>query len=120
MMTTLAQYHRQQLTELEVNLPEALSTVIAESQKQELMENLKSAYLEFDNGEWSLLQYWMYSFIGNHPQFTPLIPRDLLWYLGNDCLHFLTDDEISQFQRVEDKVEEGMDWESAKRTVFNH
>ena len=42
----------------------------------------------------------------HHPQLMPAIDRDLLWFFGGDCLHFLADDEIERFQRLEDMAAE--------------
>ncbi len=42
-------------------------------------------------------------FIATYPHITPLITRDLLWLFGGDCLHYMPDDEIQLFQRLEDK-----------------
>lgn len=36
----------------------------------------------------------------------PHVPRDLFWYFGGDCLHFLGDDEIQSFQDLEDSFYE--------------
>jgi hypothetical protein len=36
------------------------------------------------------------------PEFAPTFPRQLLWFFGGDCLHYLTDEEIAQFQQLED------------------
>ena len=36
--------------------------------------------------------------IARYPQIAHLIPRDLLWYFGGDCLHFMPDEEIAQYQ----------------------
>jgi HPt (histidine-containing phosphotransfer) domain-containing protein len=30
------------------------------------------------------------------------VPRDLLWYLGAECLHFMPDDEIDRFSELDD------------------
>lgn len=37
-----------------------------------------------------------------YPQVTHLIPRELLWFFGGDCLHFMPDAEIDLFQQLED------------------
>ena len=34
--------------------------------------------------------------------FAPTFPRSLLWFFGGDCLHYLTDEEISQFQQLDE------------------
>ena len=33
-----------------------------------------------------------------YPQIAHLVPRDLLWFFGGDCLHFMPDEEIDLFQ----------------------
>jgi hypothetical protein len=37
-----------------------------------------------------------------YPQFAPLVPRDLLWFLGGDCLHVMPDEEIAQHQALDE------------------
>lgn len=37
-----------------------------------------------------------------YPQIAHLIPRELLWFFGGDCLHFMPDAEIDLFQQLED------------------
>lgn len=37
-----------------------------------------------------------------YPQIAHLIPRELLWFFGGDCLHFMPDEEIDLFQQLED------------------
>ena len=41
-----------------------------------------------------------------YPDFSPTFPRELLWFLGGDCLHFMPDDEISLYQALEEQREE--------------
>lgn len=38
-----------------------------------------------------------------YPQIAHLIPRELLWFFGGDCLHFMPDEEIDLFQQLEDQ-----------------
>ena len=35
------------------------------------------------------------------PDVAPLLPRDLLWFFGGECLHFMPDAEIEAYQRLE-------------------
>lgn len=37
-----------------------------------------------------------------YPEFAPTFPRDLLWFLGGDCLHYMADEEIEQHQQLEE------------------
>ena len=36
------------------------------------------------------------------PQHAPLFPRELLWFIGGDCLHYMPDEELYQFQQLDD------------------
>lgn len=42
------------------------------------------------------------SIINRYPHITPLVPRDLLWFFGGECMHFLGDEEVEQFQKLQD------------------
>ena len=37
-----------------------------------------------------------------YPDFAPTFPRELLWFFGGDCLHYMPDEEIAQFQQLEE------------------
>ncbi|WP_137886817.1 PA2817 family protein [Pseudomonas sp. 2FE] len=59
--------------------------------------------------------------IHRYPQIAHLVPRDLLWFFGGDCLHFMPDEEISLFQALDERRyeaaqnDEPFDWEQEKR-----
>ncbi|MEM0954510.1 MAG: PA2817 family protein [Pseudomonadota bacterium] len=36
------------------------------------------------------------------PQLAPLFPRELLWFLGGECLHFMPDDELLSYQQLDE------------------
>jgi len=40
--------------------------------------------------------------VASYPHLMPLLPRDLLWFFGGDCLHYMPDDEISVYQRLDE------------------
>ena len=40
-----------------------------------------------------------------YPDFSPTFPRELLWFLGGDCLHFMPDEEIELYQQLEEQRE---------------
>ncbi|WP_339899781.1 PA2817 family protein [uncultured Gilvimarinus sp.] len=44
--------------------------------------------------------------IAAYPHLTPLLPRDLLWHFGGDCLHFMPDEEIDRFQQLDEQRHE--------------
>jgi hypothetical protein len=37
-----------------------------------------------------------------YTELAPRLARQLLWFFGGDSLHYMADDEITQFQRLED------------------
>lgn len=35
----------------------------------------------------------------SYPEFAPTFPRELLWFFGGECLHYMPDEEIAEFER---------------------
>jgi len=44
--------------------------------------------------------------VGSYPHLMPLLYRDLLWFFGGDCLHYMPDEEIAVFQRLDEQRQE--------------
>lgn len=40
--------------------------------------------------------------ISAYSHLTPLLSRDLLWFFGGDCLHYMPDDEIAFYQQLDE------------------
>ena len=40
---------------------------------------------------------------GSCPHLAPVFPRELLWFFGGDCLHYLSDTELEAFQILDEK-----------------
>jgi len=65
----------------------------------------------------------MCQIIQRYPQIAHLIPRDLLWFFGGDCLHYMPDDEIALYQALEERRfeaeenEEPFDWNQEKQLL---
>lgn len=38
-----------------------------------------------------------------YPQIAHLIPRDLLWFFGGDCLHYMPDEELQMYQQLDER-----------------
>lgn len=55
------------------------------------------------DGQWLLQRI-----VADYQHLMPLVPRDLFWYFGGDCLHFLTDEEIAFFQSVEEAYHDSL------------
>ena len=58
-----------------------------------------------------------------YPQIAHLVPRDLLWFFGGDCLHFMPDEEIELYQTLEERRyeaeanDEPFDWNQEKQLL---
>lgn len=103
-MTTDSQlnFHRQLLTGLKgyiVQQPPFNAEQLLEDDVEfvalfsRLCENPNAAY----DG-----QQLISTIITRYPHITPMVPRDLFWYFGGDCLHFLGDEEIEFFQQLDE------------------
>ena len=61
--------------------------------------------------------------IQRYPQIAHLVPRDLLWFFGGDCLHFMPDDELALYQQLEERRyeaeqnDEPFDWHQEKQLL---
>ncbi|MDH0748131.1 dehydrogenase [Pseudomonas sp. GD03842] len=61
--------------------------------------------------------------IQRYPQIAHLVPRDLLWYFGGDCLHYMPDEEIDLYTALEERRyeaeqnEEPFDWDQEKQLL---
>lgn len=51
----------------------------------------------YDDGQTLLVRL-----VRAYPQYVPLLARDLFWLFGGECLHFMSDEEIEQFQRLDE------------------
>jgi len=62
--------------------------------------------------------------ISSYPHITPLIPRDLFWFFSGDCLHFMPDEEIVNYQLLDERRFEAedngedFDFEEERAKVF--
>ncbi|MND35752.1 hypothetical protein D3C76_616250 [compost metagenome] len=61
--------------------------------------------------------------IQRYPQIAHLVPRDLLWFFGGDCLHFMPDEELNLYQQLEEcryeaeQKGEPFDWNRQKQLL---
>lgn len=61
--------------------------------------------------------------IQRYPQIAHLVPRDLLWFFGGDCLHFMPDEELDMYQQLEElryaaeQNGEAFDWHQQKQLL---
>lgn len=59
-----------------------------------------------------------------YPQIAHLVPRDLLWFFAGDCLHYMPDEEIALYQRLDERRfeaeanDEPFDWQHEKQWLL--
>jgi hypothetical protein len=46
--------------------------------------------------------------VANYPHLMPVLYRDLLWFFGGDCLHYMPDEEIAVYQHLDEQREDAM------------
>lgn len=68
------------------------------NQFQQLLEDNAADQNHFDEAGQNLLS----KLVRSYPEQVPLIPRDLFWFFGGECLHFMPDDEIQLFQQLDE------------------
>lgn len=60
-----------------------------------------------------------------YPEFAPTFHRQLLWFLGGDCLHYMADEELDQYQQLEElrataaSTGEVFDFQEARAKLLN-
>ena len=58
-----------------------------------------------------------------YPQIAHLVPRDLLWFFGGDCLHYMPDEEIQLYQQLDERrfaaeeTGDEFDWAAEKQLL---
>lgn len=100
---------------------------VPEESNELFLERFAELVAQLEQGEQDnmyLGQDILCQIISRYPQIAHLIPRDLLWYFGGDCLHFMPDEEIANYQQLDeqqaDALERGesFDWVAARQGAF--
>lgn len=93
--------------------------VEVESDEEQLLKAFTQA-LEFGQQESEEFmdagQQLLTRIVRSYPEHVPLLPRDLFWFFGGECLHFMPDDEIATFQQLDELRYEAED----KGESFNY
>ncbi len=99
-------YHHELLIKLAENIknsPPFNGDTLDELQSQflEKLDDILSKSTSHDDtlsaGQWLLTKI-----VAHFQNIMPLVPRDLFWYFGGECLHFLGDEEIEIFQQADE------------------
>ena len=103
MSQTYFQFHQQLLTALNQIVTVALEPPSSE-EDQQLLENLKelAEASTLNDHFYSVGQQTLCRIVAAYPLLVPQVPRDLFWLFGGDCLHFMPDDEIEKFQKLDE------------------
>lgn len=84
-----------------------------------------SLYTKIDDDFAFLGQNLIGRIVANYPHITPQVNRDLFWFFGGDCLHYMTDDEIQNYQKLDELLyvkehsKEDIDFNHLKAIAFN-
>ncbi|MFT0212874.1 PA2817 family protein [Pseudomonas sp. F1_0610] len=100
--------------------------VVPEGNHEAFLERFDDVYNAVEQGSDDLYlgQEVMCQIFMRYPQIAPMIPRDLLWFFGGDCLHYMPDHEIALFQQLEEQRYEAMqenkpfDWAMESQRLF--
>tara|TARA_R110000782_G_scaffold20779_19_gene56257 strand:+ start:7529 stop:7948 length:420 start_codon:yes stop_codon:yes gene_type:complete len=82
------------------------------SHSDESNEELLSLFTQLDaslsaGDDYALIgQQIITRIVSHYPDITPQLHRDLLWFFGGDCLHYLGDEEIQKYQDLEERYYE--------------
>ncbi len=82
----------------------------------QLIESLKDSSAQQSDSATFEGQQWLHRFLTHNPELAPAIHRDLLWFFGGDCLHFMPDEEIEKYQMLDDAMAEAM----LRKVPFNY
>ena len=108
-------YHVELLNQLAIQLAKLEQSDLEYNQENtilqqlgQLIESLKdSSAQQYDSAVFEG-QQWFYRFLTHNPELAPAIHRDLLWFFGGECLHFMPDEEIEKYQMLDDAMAEAM------------
>ena len=133
-MNTKLPYHRYHLALLTslfdtLRAQTVLMAQVPEESNELFLERFEELITQLEAGDQDALysgQEIICQVISRYPQVAHLIPRDLLWYFGGDCLHFMPDEEIAQYQLLDEHMAEAtargeeFNWEQARQLLMSH
>ena len=132
-MNTQLPYHRYHLALLNslFDTLRAQSVLLAQVPEESsilFLERFEELVKQLEAGDQDALyngQDIICQIITRYPQIAHMIPRDLLWYFGGDCLHFMPDEEIAQYQLLDEHQAEAaargeeFNWEQARQLLMS-
>ena len=132
-MNTKLPYHRYHLALLNslfdtLRAQSVLMTQVPEESNILFLERFEELTAQLEAGDQDALysgQEIICQVISRYPQVAHMIPRDLLWYFGGDCLHYMPDEEIAQYQLLDEHQAdaaargEEFNWEQARQLLMS-
>lgn len=132
-MNTKLPYHRYHLALLTslYDTLRAQSVLLAQVPEESsilFLERFEELVTQLEAGDQDALyngQDIICQIISRYPQIAHMIPRDLLWYFGGDCLHYMPDEEIAQYQLLDEHQAEAaargeeFNWEQARQLLMS-
>ena len=116
-------------TSLANNFEQGLQQIGLEAASQEkIQQQIKALVnaIETDQ-EYSFIGQELIEHIFNmHPNIAHLIPRDLLWLIGGSCLHYLSNEELSLYNQLDDlryeaeQQDTSFNWQQQKSRIQGH
>ena len=99
--TQYATYCRDQMAQFAATLEKRT----ADLGENDSLRELAAAFTALANGERDLYSDGpglVSRLFTTYPDFAPTLPRDLLWFLGGECLHYMPDEEINRYQQLDE------------------
>jgi len=102
------QHHLQlilELNEAAKQMPRLADTAPRDEADNEFLEDLQrlGESTQVNESFISKGQASLCRIVARYPELTPLAHRDLFWLFGGDCLHFMPDEEIAIYQRLDER-----------------
>ncbi len=109
-MSETSSYHPYFQDQLKALLEHCRSRLVVEETIREadqtLLDQLQQlcSHRAYGDDYYQLGQAVISKIIAHYPAITPLVSRDLFWYFGGDCLHHMSDEEITNYQLLDDLI----------------
>jgi hypothetical protein len=99
-----SEFHKRLLSAFIDSIKEQLPFCLEDCNQEDQDFFLELAELPNSGGTHLLIQgqQLFCRIVAAYPHLMPLVPRDLLWFFGGDCLHYMPDEEIRIFQELDE------------------
>lgn len=99
------EYHLRLLNQLakDIKSTSPFNSDISDELQVQFLEKLDAMLIQTNHDDLLADGQWLIEkIVANYQIVMPMVPRDLFWYFGGDSLHFLGDEEIALFQRIDE------------------